>query len=61
MVHTAKPNIFYELALNKAIMKRSWLRKKFLKTGSSKSQKAYNKQRNFCLSLDKKSKKRVFQ
>lgn len=56
MVHTAKPNTFYELALNKAILVT-----KFLKTGSRKSQKAYNKQRNFCLSLDKKSKKRVLQ
>ena len=45
---------FMSSILNKAIMKRSRLRNKFLRTRSSESQKAYNNQRNFCLSLVKK-------
>ena len=38
-------------------MKRSRLRNKFLKTRSSNSQKAYNKQRNFYLCIVKKVKR----
>ena len=45
---------FMNSFLNKAIIKRSGLRNKFLKNRSSESQKAYSKQRNFCLSLVKK-------
>ena len=41
-------------------MKRTWLRNKFLKTRSSESQKAYNKQQNFCLSLVIKVKREHF-
>ena len=41
-------------------MKRSWLRNKFLKTRSSNSQKAYNKQQNFHLRLVKKVKRECY-
>ena len=40
--------LFINSMLNKAIMKSSWLRNKFLKTISSESQKAYNNKGNFC-------------
>ena len=42
--------------LNKEIMKRSRLRNKFLKTRSDLDRKAYNKQRNYVVSLLRKEK-----
>ena len=51
---------FMNFILNKAIMKSSRLRNKFLKTRSGESRKAYNKQRNFCLSLVKKVKRECY-
>ena len=41
----------------KEIMKRSRLRNKFLNTRSDLDQKAYNKQRNYVVSLSRKEKK----
>ena len=41
----------------KAIMDRSRLRNKFLKTRSNEDKKAYNTQKNSCLTLVRKTKK----
>ena len=41
-------------------MKRSRLRNKFLNTKNDIDKKAYNKQRNFCLSFIKSAKKNFF-
>ena len=41
-------------------MKRSRLRNKFLNTKSDIGRKAYNKQRNFCVSLIRREKKNFF-
>ena len=43
--------------INKTIMDRSRLRKKSLKTRSNEDKKAYNTQRNYCLTLVRKAKK----
>ena len=43
--------------LSKEIMKRSRLRNKFLNTRSDLDRKAYNKQRNYVVSLLRKEKK----
>ena len=43
--------------LNKEILKRSRLRKKFLEAKSNESEKIYNKEKNLCLSLPKKVKR----
>lgn len=48
-------------SLRKAIMLRSRVWNFFLKEKSLKSKKAYNKQRNICVSIVKKSKKENFQ
>ena len=42
--------------LNKAIMNRSRLRNRFLKNKTEENKKAYNRQRNYVVSLLKKSK-----
>ena len=42
--------------LRKAIMNRSKLRNKFLKTRNEESRRRFNRQRNFCVSLVRKSK-----
>ena len=42
---------FMNLKLNKEIMKSSRLRNEFLNTKSDNDRKAYNKQRNLCVSL----------
>ena len=47
--------------LIKEIIKRSHLRNKFLKTRSDLGRKAYNKQRNYFVSLLKKEKKAILQ
>ena len=46
--------------INKEIMKRSWLRNKFLNTKSDIDRKAYNKQRNLCVSLIRRKNKSFF-
>ena len=46
--------------INKKIMKRSRLRNKFLNTKSDIYRKAYNKQRNLCVSLIRREKKNFF-
>ena len=46
--------------LNKEIVKRSRLRNKFLNTKSDIDRKAYNKQRNYVVSLLKDRRKIIF-
>ena len=46
--------------LKKAIMVRSKLRNKFLNSRSEEDRKAYNKQRNMCVKLLKKTKRNYF-
>ena len=46
--------------LSKEIMKRSRLRNKFLNTRSDLDRKAYNKQRNYVVSLLRKEKKQFY-
>ena len=48
---------FINKTMNKEIMKRSRLRNKFLSTKSDIDRKAYNKQRNLCVSLIRQEKK----
>ena len=47
--------------LKKAIMKRLQLRNVFLKKRTLESQVAYNKQRNYCMSLLRKEKRNYFE
>ena len=47
-------------ALSKAIMLRTKLRNKFLKDPSTENKFSYNKQRNWCVSLLRKEKKKYF-
>ena len=47
--------------LNHAIMLRSKLRNKFLKSRSNKDREAYKKQRNLCVSLLRQNKKDYFE
>ena len=51
---------FVTKELRKAIMKRSRLKQKFMKTKSDISRIAYKKQRNICVALVKKSKRTYF-
>ena len=51
---------FMNKKLSKEIMTRSRLRSKFLKTKTDANRKAYNKQRNYCVSLFRKQKKSFF-
>ena len=44
----------------KAIMTRSRLRNKFLKTNSQECKQAYNRQRNLCVTMVRKAKKNYF-
>ena len=46
--------------LSKEIMTRSCLRNKFLKTKADLNRKAYNKQKNYCVSLFCREKKSFF-
>ena len=48
---------FINKTILKAMMDQSRLRKKFLKTRSNEDKKAYNTQRNYCLTLVRKAKK----
>ena len=52
---------FMNKQLSKAIMKRSKLRNEFLRKTSKESKLAYNKQRNFCVNLLKKTKRDYFE
>ena len=51
---------FINKKINKEIMKRSRLRNKFLNTKNDIDRKAYNKQRNLCVSLIRSEKKNFF-
>ena len=51
---------FMTKELRKTIMHRSKLRNKFLKTRNEESRMRFNRQRNFCVSLLRKTKRRVF-
>ena len=51
---------FINKKINKEIMKRSRLRNKFLNTKSDIDRKAYNRQRNLCVSLIRSKKKNFF-
>ena len=48
---------FINKTILKAFMDRSRLRNRFLKTRSNEDKKAYDKQRNYCLTLVRKAKK----
>ena len=48
---------FINKTILKAFMDRSRLRNRFLKTRSNEDKKAYNTQRNYCLTLVRKAKK----
>ena len=51
---------FMTKELRKAIMNRSKLRNQFLKTRNKESKKRFNRQRNFCVSLLRKTQRRFF-
>ena len=51
---------FITKEVRKAIMTRSRLRNKFLKTKSQECKQAYNKQRNLCVTMVRKAKKNYF-
>ena len=51
---------FMNAALSKEIMTRALLRNKFLKDRSEENKKKYSKQRNYCVSLLRKSKSDYF-
>ena len=51
---------FMNKSISKAIMNRSRLRKKYLKNRSVENKFFYNRQRNFCVSLIRKTKKAYF-
>ena len=51
---------FMTKELRKAIMNRSKLRNKFLKTRNKESKRRFKRQRNFCVSLLRKNKRRFF-
>ena len=55
----AKQAPFINKNINKEIMKRSRLRNKFLNTKSDIDSKAYNKQRNICVTLIRQEKKKL--
>ena len=56
----ANQALFMNRKINKEIMKRSRLRNKFLNTKSDIGRKAYNKQRNLCVSLIRSEKNNFF-
>ena len=47
--------------LSKNIMKRSRLRKKYLKNNNKENRKLYTKQRNYCVSLLRQTKKAYYE
>ena len=56
----ANQALFMNKELKKAVMVRSKLRNKFLKSRSEEDRKVYNKQRNMCVKLLKKTKRIYF-
>ena len=52
---------FMNKELNKAVMQRSNLKTKFLKNRTDANKSAYNKQRNYCVNLFRKGKKKYFE
>ena len=52
---------FMNREILRAIMKRTRLRNKFIKAKTAENKFAYNKQRNYCVSLLRKSKKSYFE
>ena len=57
---SANQGEFMSKELNKAIMTRSRLRNKYLKEKSADSKIAYDKQRNYCVNLLRRTKKKYF-
>ena len=49
---------FLNKEILKAVMNRTRLKNKFLRSRSTEDRSAYNQQRNFCLSLVRKAKKK---
>ena len=47
-------------AFSKAVMDRARLRNKFLKNISAENKMTYNRQRNYCVSLTRKSKRHYY-
>ena len=47
-------------AFSKSIMQRTRFKNKFLKNPTDQNKLIYNKQRNFCVFLLRKEKKRIF-
>ena len=61
MKHIGSNNCnFMTKELRKAIINRSKVRNKFLKTRNEKSRRRFNRQRNLCVSLLRKTKRRFF-
>ena len=61
MKHVRSNNCnFMTKELRKVIMNRSKLRNQFLKTRNEESKRRFNRQRNFCVSLLLKTKRRFF-
>ena len=56
----ANQSPFINKVISKAIMKRSRLRNKYLKNHSHENKMKYNRQRNYCVSLIRKTKKEFF-
>ena len=54
---TANDNSFINKAISKAVMDRTRLRNKLLKNRSAENKLAYNRQRTYCVSLTRKSKR----
>ena len=52
---------FFNKELSKAIMTRTKLRNNFLQNRSEENRRRYTKQRNFCVSLSRKTKKRYYE
>ena len=51
---------FMNKEISKAIMNRTRLRNRFLRTRSNTEKEAYNKQRNYCVSLIRKTKQQYY-
>ena len=54
---TANDNSFINKAISKAVMDRTRLRNKLLKNRSAENKLAYNRQRTYCVSLTRKSRR----
>ena len=51
---------FMNKELSKEIMQRTWLQNNFLRNRSDESKREYSKQRNYCVSLLRKTKKNYY-